>query len=535
MSVAGAAFLWFCQRRGYTLYYGDAASHVNIARRLTDSRTPGYEQIGTVWLPLPHVLMAPLVRHDALWRSGLGGAIPASFFFVAAAAFLYASVRRATESRAGAVTAAGLLAFNPNLLYLQATPMTEPIFLGFLAAAVYFAVQFHTRPRIGYALAAGLAVLAATLTRYEGWFLIPFFALFFLIRRSPAAAAVFLGLACLGPLYWLGHNQYLYSDALEFYRGTHSAQAIYARGLAKGYAPYPGDHDLPAAWLYYRSAMETALGRPAVWLGVAGALAALLRSQTRPLLLFAVPIPFYLLSLHSAATPIFLPSLAPHSYYNTRYALAALPACAAAVAVIVASWPRPFLRAAAGVAALLVCLGGWVARPSVESWICWKEAEVNSRGRRDWTRQAAEFFRQRYRSGDGILTASGDVMAVYQAGGIPLRETLNDGTALQFLPAVARPDLFLRERWVVALAGDPISFHLSNPRPWRRVCERVAVFRGNENRWSKSTGKSDDHSLSQRPCGGQRFPARARGRPAGRGAIRGPGPRHLRPALGGGR
>ena len=68
-ALVSAAAVWFCHRRGYTLYYGDAASHVNIARKVVDSRTPGWEQVGTVWLPLPHALMAPLVRVDSLWRS----------------------------------------------------------------------------------------------------------------------------------------------------------------------------------------------------------------------------------------------------------------------------------------------------------------------------------------------------------------------------------------------------------------------------------------------------------------------------------
>ena len=134
------------------------------------------------------------------------------------------------------------------------------------------------------------------------------------------------------------------------------------------------------------------------------------------------------------------------------------------------------LRAVGAVALLAAGLGGWVLHPGVESWVCWKESEVNSRGRRQWTRQAAEFFRGWYRPGDGILTVSGDVTAVYQEAGIPLRDTLTDGSFLEWLPAVNRPDLFLHERWVVAMAGDPISFNLTNPRRFAGVCERVAAF-----------------------------------------------------------
>src|SRR5581483_4864598 len=321
-AAVSAAFVWFCLARGYTLYYGDAAAHINVARRIIDSRRPGYEQLGTVWLPFPHVLMLPLVRSDSMWRSGAAGAIPAALCFVVGAVCFYAAVRRATGSRAGAITAAAAFGLNPNLLYLQSTPMTEAVFFGCFAAAVLFCAAFQARPSAWRALGAGAAVLAASLTRYEGWFVIPFFALFFWISGSGKHAAIFAALASLGPLYWLGHNAYIYSDPLEFYRGQFSAHAIYARALAGGLPRYPGDHDFHAAWKYYKEAMELVMGRPLVWMAPAGAAIALIKKSARPLLLLALPIPFYILSLHSGGTPIFVPKLYPYSYYNTRYALA---------------------------------------------------------------------------------------------------------------------------------------------------------------------------------------------------------------------
>ena len=476
VTALSAAFVFFCQRRGYTLYYGDASAHVNIARRVVDSRRPGYEQLGTVWLPLPHVLMLPFVKRDKWWRSGLAGAIPAAAFFVAGAVFLYAAVRRATGSRAGALTAAAVLALNPNLLYLQATPMTEPIFLGCFAATVFFCVRFQESPQSWCVLCAGVAALAGTLTRYEGWFVIPFFALFFLTAGSLKHTLLFGAIASLGPLYWLGHNFYLYSDPLEFYRGPYSAQAIYTRALAQGLKPYPGDHDWHEAWTYYKEAMQLAMGRPLLWIAPLGGVLAVLRKSARPLLLLALPIPFYLASLHSGGTPIFVPKLYPFTYYNTRYALAALPAFAAAAGIVAAAWPAPWLRAVTAASLLAVCLGGWVLHPGVESWICWKESQVNSEGRRQWTSQAAAFFRKNYGRGDGVLTASGDVTAIYREAGIPLRENLSDGP--QFEGAVARPDVFSHEKWVVAIAGDQISFNLTSPKRFAAWYERVAAFSG---------------------------------------------------------
>ena len=71
-AISFSAATWV-HGRGYTLYYGDAEAHLNIARRVVDSRTPGPEQLGTVWLPLPHIAMLqptqPRKRHYDSFRS----------------------------------------------------------------------------------------------------------------------------------------------------------------------------------------------------------------------------------------------------------------------------------------------------------------------------------------------------------------------------------------------------------------------------------------------------------------------------------
>src|SRR3954454_22299952 len=81
--VSGAALAVF-YANGWLVYYGDAEAHLNIASRMLDSRTPGYDQVGTVWLPLPHWLMLPFVRVDWMWITGMAGAIPSAVAFLAA-------------------------------------------------------------------------------------------------------------------------------------------------------------------------------------------------------------------------------------------------------------------------------------------------------------------------------------------------------------------------------------------------------------------------------------------------------------------
>ncbi len=243
------------------MYYGDAEAHLNIARRILDSRTPGPEQLGTVWLPLPHLLMIPFVTRDSWWRSGVAGAIPSAASFVIAGTFLFAAARRLYLSTAAGVAAALLFALNPNMLYLQSIPMTEALFAASLAALLWATIWFRSTQSMWAVLAAAVASNAASLTRYEGWFLIPFVALYFLITaRRKSCALVFALLAALGPLAWIAHNQYYYSNALEFYSGEGSAKAIYAGELAQGGARYPGDHNWRLAIEYYFAAITLTQG-----------------------------------------------------------------------------------------------------------------------------------------------------------------------------------------------------------------------------------------------------------------------------------
>src|SRR2546429_151850 len=60
-SVVSVASFFYYFHRGELLLYGDAVAHINIARRVFDSRTPGLLQLGTVWLPLPHLAMIPFL------------------------------------------------------------------------------------------------------------------------------------------------------------------------------------------------------------------------------------------------------------------------------------------------------------------------------------------------------------------------------------------------------------------------------------------------------------------------------------------
>jgi dolichyl-phosphate-mannose-protein mannosyltransferase len=454
LAAISAAAVGWCTRHGYTLYYGDAEAHLNIARRVLDSRTPGPEQFGTVWLPLPHALMIPFVMRDGWWRSGLAGAIPSAACFVIAGAFLFAAARRIYASAAAGLSVALLFALNPNMLYLQSTPMTEPVFAAALAALLWATLWFRDSQSAWAILAAAVASNAASLTRYEGWFLVPFVALYLLVvARNKSLAMVFGGLALLGPVAWLAHNQYYYGNPWEFYNGYYSAQAIYRRQLAQGIARYPGDHEWRKAFEYYFAAMRLTDGPALLMAGTAGALVALYRRIWWPLAVLALPPVFYVCSIYSSGTPLYVPHLWPNAWYNTRYGLAALPLAALAAGALVTMIPSG-LRAAA---VLVLAGGASAALAFMGEPACWKEAEVNSIARRAWTHESALFLAAHYRPGSGVIYSFGDLAAVLREAGIPLREGLHQGNHPYWEAATERPEFFLREEWALAVSGDAVA------------------------------------------------------------------------------
>ena len=447
---AGAA--WYFHAQGWLLYYGDAEAHLNIARRIVDSRTPGYDQFGTVWLPLPHALLLPFVGDDRLWRTGLASVFPMGACFVIAGAFLFAAVRRIFDSAAAAWTALGLFALNPNVLYLQSIAMSEMPFLAAFAALLYFSVRFRQTQGWGALIGAGIAACLGTLSRYEGWFLLPFAAVYILFaarQRRFRCAAVFCAIAALGPLYWLAHNWWLTNDPLSFYRGPWSARAI------QGKVDYPGRGDWLAAFTQFRAAAELCSGRALPWMAAAGIVVALWRRAWWAMLLLLLPGAFYVWSLHSSGTPIYVPHLRPHTWYNTRYGLAVLPLLAVAAAALVTLAPA---RVRAAMALLVLLAGGihWIVYPRAENWITWKESQMNSAARRVWTREAARYLAAHYQPGQGILTSFGDLSGIFREAGIPLRETFTGDNGLPFDALLLRPDLHLRFEWAVVMGGDPV-------------------------------------------------------------------------------
>src|SRR5690242_15294532 len=69
-SAAGLLAWVVVARAGLVLTHYDARAHLVVARRVFDSITPGWKQLGAVWLPLPHLITLLPTQIDVLYRTG---------------------------------------------------------------------------------------------------------------------------------------------------------------------------------------------------------------------------------------------------------------------------------------------------------------------------------------------------------------------------------------------------------------------------------------------------------------------------------
>jgi hypothetical protein len=168
LAVNASVALYYA-RLGLTLSHYDARGHLVVARRVLDSVTPGWQQIGAVWLPLPHLLNLLPVQIDWFYQTGASAVAIAVLAAALASGAIAWIVLQLTDSALASTAATVAFALNPNVLYLQATPMTEPLLLGLTLVSVASLIWWCASGEDTRAATVGLAFALACWTRYEAW------------------------------------------------------------------------------------------------------------------------------------------------------------------------------------------------------------------------------------------------------------------------------------------------------------------------------------------------------------------------------
>ena len=421
--VVGAAAAWHYASLGLALSHWDARAHLVVARRIFDSLTPGWQQIGGVWLPFPHLLNAIPVQVDAWYRSGASGTAISVFSMSAGAAALASLVLRSTGSVSAAFAGAALLMINPNVLYLQSTPMTEAVLFGTTLVAVAVTARWIDHGA-GSARAPGLALVAACMTRYEAW---PITAALIAL----AGIVVWRRGAALPRAAWACVRLAAYPVIAVALFMVNSRWTVGAWFISSGFfvAENPALGEPMLAWTQVREGMELLSGVWTIWTAYIGAaLIVVAFARTRPhanLLL--------VLSLFAAAALPLYAYVQGHPV-RIRYSVPLVVAASVIAAAGVATLPRR-IRDVAALAVVLAVLSQGSPLARTGPLIAEAQRDVDNIR----ARHAVTQYLQEHYDGRLIMTSMGSLahyMHDLSAAGFDLREFLHEGNGELWVFAV---------------------------------------------------------------------------------------------------
>lgn len=479
----GSYAAWVYHAAGLTLSHYDAKAHLVVARRVVDNLTPGWRQLGAVWLPLPHLLNLIPVQIDAFYRSGASAVVISVLAYGLAVYGVARIVQRASGSSIAAVAGASVFALNPDVLYLQSTPMTEALLLSLLVMTVSLTIDWLDVAGGASTVAAGSDVAAsskaataraerragwvmaaACLTRYEAW--------------PVTAALLVLGAAAL---WWRGMTPATAARRvlrLAVYPAIAVGAFLVQSRLTVGewfvtggfFVPDNLDsgHPLRAiASVWWGLHVVSGYGVEVV--GIAGGLACLvraLRDRRRSALVAA-------LALFAVGA---LPAYAffDGHPFRIRYMTPLVPAlavCAGLGIGLAVGWPR---RVAALALIVLVLADTRPFDPRASMLLEAQWDSGNSAARRQITRYLAAHY-----DGRTVLTSMGSLAHYMQElsnAGFDLKTFLHEGNGDLWSAALARPRWYvgwiLVEEW--SEGGDVLAKLAREDRHFLEGFERVA-------------------------------------------------------------
>lgn len=490
-SVFGIALLasvtatYYSLIRGWTLAYGDTESHLNIAKRVIESLTPGMAQLGGIWLPLPHLLLTPFVYFDFLWRTGLAGSIVSGLSYIVSSIFIFRIGLIITKSHLSSFVVFLAFALNPNILYLQSTAMTElPLIAFFLVSSYFFLKYILAGEGLLDLVLAALFGFFASLSRYDGWFLVLSQAgVLFAYQiqkidwRRPinyssikekyfeleGKLIIFSVVAFLGIFLWFAWDTAILGDLLYFTHSQYSANSQQQNWLSRG--ELPAYHNLLLSVVYFLFTAQENIGYLIFAIAVVGLTVYLASSRVKSrflvLLILAAPVLFNIATLYFGQSVIFIPPLTPNSFewqlFNTRYGVMAVPLLALLFGFAfyrLKNFAKVLMLG--GLAfQLFLFYSGTLPTISLEDGISGLSSAKHP--------QAQDWLAQNYDGGLVLLDDYARTVSIIKSG-VPMKNVIYVGNKPYWEESLVEPQKYAR--WVVMQKDDTI---------WDRIYENETV------------------------------------------------------------
>lgn len=460
------AMFWFYYRNGLGLAYNDARSHLDIGRRVVEGLKPGLAQLGSVWLPLPHLLMVPTIWNDFFWHSGLSGALQSMISFVVTAVLIRNILRTLKVGWFGQLV--GIFAFttNLNILYLQSTAMTELLLIVTMTAGVYELIRYAKEGKTAELVKAAFWIMLATLVRYDGWFLCFYaalFSVFYAWRKKGYYMAegtffLFCTLAGFGVFLWLVWNAAIFKDPLYFAFGPYSAHAQQEQ-LAEAGVLLTKSHLWISIKTYWYAMVYNSGVLPTL-LGLIGAAVLLFdRRHTLELRLAAAglmaPLAFNVLALYLGHSVLFVQNLNGNTWFNVRYGVMMIPSFAVFIGYLVDRLPnyRYTLFGLLVFVTIFSALNG--------DAVTIDDGRVGSSQKN--VSEVSSWLHNNAGWQEGfILISAASHDAIIFSSGLPMTRYIHEGTGKYWESATTSPDRWAR--WIVMRTNDPNdqTFRLTN-------------------------------------------------------------------------
>ncbi len=200
----------------WTRFSHDNTAHLYIPRTIIDNGEQSkLANLGVVWLPLYHLVIATFTLVNILYYTGLAGSLVNIFFTASTAVLLYRIVR-------GKLGVIASIVYGLNMYTVLHASSSYMIPIGqflTLASIYYFEKYLETNLKRETVKSIIYGILA-TISRYEAW--IPIFLMFiiFTLRESfktkYSTALAYSNLYLWGFAGWLLYNMVIFNNPLQF-------------------------------------------------------------------------------------------------------------------------------------------------------------------------------------------------------------------------------------------------------------------------------------------------------------------------------
>ena len=469
--ISIVAFLYYLSN-GLGVAYNDARSHLDISRRVVENLTPGFAQLGSVWLPLPHLLATITIWNDFMWHSGLSGALQSMASYIATGMLIYNILRIYGVKLLGRIVGVLVFALNTNILYMQSTAMTELLLIGVMTAGVYELIMWHKENTMMRLVKSGFWIMLGTLIRYDGWFLLAFaFALIcyrtykkYGYKTTEGTLVLFTTLAGFGIFLWLFWNLMIFKDPLYFAFGPYSAAAQQSQLEAAGVLSTK--HNILLSSKTYIYAMIYNSGLFTLLLGFAGMLffwfdKNVRSSQRIASIVLLAPFVFNIFALYFGHSVLFVQGLQGNSWFNVRYGLMMVPSLAIFIGYLVGR-----LQSIKYVLIGLLCFVTIFTFANKDA-VTIDDAVIGASGKN--VSQVSSWLGQHVGNNEGfvlISVASHD--AIIFSSGLDMKRFIHEGTGAYWTDATTHPEKWAR--WIVMRTND------ANDNTWKQIGKNPAFL-----------------------------------------------------------